>query len=244
MKFGVIIFPGSNCDRDLIHVLEEVLNQEVKVLWHKDRALDDFDMQDCIMLPGGFSYGDYLRCGAIARFSPIMNAVTEFANSGGYVWGVCNGFQILCEAGLLPGALLRNTNQQYICKNIFITPANTDMALTHSLEMGKAYKIPIAHGDGRFYADEKTLRQLQANKQIIFEYCDATGEVNETGNPNGSLLNIAGVCNASRNVFGLMPHPERASEEALGNIDGRLFFESFIQFATHQEVDVMDDLLR
>jgi phosphoribosylformylglycinamidine synthase I len=244
MKFGVIVFPGSNCDRDLIHVLENVLQQEVKVLWHKDKSLDDFDLKDCIMLPGGFSYGDYLRCGAIARFSPIMNPVTEFANSGGYVWGICNGFQILCEAGLLPGALLRNTNQQYICKNIFITPGNIDTAITHSLEMDRSYKIPIAHGEGRFYANEKTLRELESNKQIIFKYCDQGGEVNESGNPNGSLVNIAGVCNASRNVFGMMPHPERASEEALGNVDGRKLFESFIQFAEHQEVDVLDDLLR
>jgi len=244
MKFGVIVFPGSNCDHDLIHVLEDVLQQEVKVLWHKDKSLDDFDLKDCIMLPGGFSYGDYLRAGAIARFSPVINAVTEFANSGGYVWGICNGFQILCEAGLLPGALLRNENQQFICKNIFITPATTDSPITHSLEVGRAYKIPIAHADGRYYADEKTLRQLVLNKQIIFEYCDQSGEVNAAGNVNGSVLNIAGVCNQSRNVFGIMPHPERCAEEALGNIDGRLLFESFIQFADKQEVDVMDDLVR
>ncbi|HYV94554.1 MAG TPA: phosphoribosylformylglycinamidine synthase subunit PurQ [Chitinophagales bacterium] len=244
MKFGVIVFPGSNCDHDLIHVMEEVLQQEVKVLWHKDKSLDDFDLKDCIMLPGGFSYGDYLRSGAIARFSPVMNAVTEFANSGGYVWGICNGFQILCEAGLLPGALLRNANLQFICKNIFVTPANSDTPITHSLEIGRAYKIPIAHSEGRYYADEKTLRQLVLNKQIIFEYCDQSGEVTAEGNPNGSVLNIAGVCNQSRNVFGIMPHPERCSEEALGNVDGRSLFESFIQFAEKQEVDVMDDLVR
>jgi len=244
MKFGVVIFPGSNCDRDLIHVLEEVMQQEVKVLWHKEKSIGDFDLKDCLMLPGGFSYGDYLRSGAIARFSPIMNSVIEFANSGGYVWGVCNGFQILCEAGLLPGALLRNSNQQFICKNIFITPTNTDSAITHSLEPGRGYKIPIAHAEGRYYADEKTLNQLESNKQILFKYCDESGEINDTGNPNGSLQNIAGICNVSRNVFGLMPHPERAAEEALGNIDGRFLFDSFIQFAAHAEVDVMDDLLR
>jgi len=244
MKFGVVIFPGSNCDRDTIHVLENVMQQEVKVLWHKEESLSDFDTRDCIILPGGFSYGDYLRSGAIARFSPIMNSVIEFANSGGYVWGICNGFQILCEAGLLPGALLRNTSQQFICKNIFITPVSFDSALTHSLETGRAYRIPIAHAEGRFYADDKTIRQLEANMQILFRYCDESGEINEAGNPNGSVQNIAGICNVSRNVFGLMPHPERAAEEALGNIDGRFLFESFIQFAAQAEVDVMDDLLR
>lgn len=244
MKFGVIIFPGSNCDRDLIHVLEAVLQQEVMVLWHKDKSLPGFDLNDCIMLPGGFSYGDYLRSGAIARFSPIMSSVVEFANSGGYVWGICNGFQILCEAGLLPGALLRNIRQQFICKNVFITPGNTDTAITQALQTGSAYKIPIAHAEGRYYADEKTLQRLHHNKQIIFQYCDEQGNVNEEGNPNGSQLNIAGICNESRNVFGMMPHPERASEDMLGNTDGKLLFESFIRFAEALEVDVMDDLLR
>lgn len=244
MKFGVVVFPGSNCDRDLIHVLEKVLQQEVVVLWHKDKKLPDFNRNDCIMLPGGFSYGDYLRSGAIARFSPIMNAVIEFANSGGYVWGICNGFQILCEAGLLPGALLRNINQQFICKNIYITPAEVASPLSHSLNPGSAYKIPIAHAEGRYYADQKTLSRLQQNKQIIFQYCDEFGQVNETGNPNGSLLNIAGICNETRNVFGMMPHPERASEEMLGNTDGKLLFDSFISYADALEVDVMDDLLR
>jgi phosphoribosylformylglycinamidine synthase I len=244
MKFGVVVFPGSNCDRDLIHVLEKVLQQEVVVLWHKVRKLPDFNRHDCIMLPGGFSYGDYLRSGAIARFSPIMNAVVEFANSGGYVWGICNGFQILCEAGLLPGALLRNINQQFICKNIYITPADVASPLSHSLNLGSAYKIPIAHAEGRYYADQKTLSRLQQNKQIIFQYCDEYGQVNETGNPNGSQLNIAGICNETRNVFGMMPHPERASEEMLGNTDGKLLFDSFISYADALEVDVIDDLLR
>ncbi|MEO6166858.1 MAG: phosphoribosylformylglycinamidine synthase subunit PurQ [Chitinophagales bacterium] len=244
MKFGVVVFPGSNCDRDLIHVLESVLQQEVVVLWHKDKVLPDFNLNDCIMLPGGFSYGDYLRSGAIARFSPIMNAVVEFANSGGFVWGICNGFQILCEAGLLPGALLRNINQQFICKNIFITPSGNDSAITGSLQPGSAYKIPIAHAEGRYYADQKTLARLQQNKQIIFQYCDENSQVNDAGNANGSLLNIAGICNESRNVFGMMPHPERASEDMLGNADGKLLFESFIRYADALEVDVMDDLLR
>lgn len=244
MKFGVVIFPGSNCDRDLIHVLENVVQQEVQVIWHKETSLSQFDLKDCIMLPGGFSYGDYLRSGAIARFSPIMNSIIEFANSGGYVWGVCNGFQILCEAGLLPGALLRNINQQFICKNIFVKPVNTGSAITYSLNPGSAYKIPIAHAEGRYYADEKTLEQLQKNDQVLLQYCDENGNVTDASNANGSLLNIAGICNQSRNVFGMMPHPERASEEMLGNADGRWLFESFIRFAEAQEVDVMDDLLR
>jgi phosphoribosylformylglycinamidine synthase len=192
MKFGVVVFPGSNCDRDLIHVLENVLHQEVKVLWHKDKSLSGFDQKDCVMLPGGFSYGDYLRSGAIARFSPIMGAVIEFANSGGYVWGICNGFQILCEAGLLPGALLRNIGQQFICRNTFITPVHTDTSFTRTLEKGRPYKIPIAHAEGRYYADPKTLEQLQKNGQVLFQYCDEKGVVNESGNLNGSLLNIAG----------------------------------------------------
>lgn len=244
MNFGVIVFPGSNCDHDLIHVLENVLQQEVKLLWHKDHSLSDLDINDCLMLPGGFSFGDYLRAGAIARFSPIMKAVTEFANSGGFVWGICNGFQILCEAGLLPGALLRNQHQQFICKNIYITPTTTSLPLTHSLEKERAYKIPIAHAEGKFYADQNTLLRLKKNNQIIFQYCDKSGEVVEDANPNGSLMNIAGVCNEAKNVFGIMPHPERCSEEALGNIDGKMIFESFIEFAGKQEVDIMDDLLR
>lgn len=244
MKFGVIVFPGSNCDRDLIHVLENVLEQEVAVIWHKEKSLPDLSPADCIMLPGGFSYGDYLRSGAIARFSPVMNAVIEFANSGGFVWGICNGFQILCEAGLLPGALLRNSGQQFVCKNIFITPATTDSAMSSNLVRGKAYKIPIAHAEGRYYADDKTLVRLQQNRQILFQYCDENGIVNEAGNPNGSVHNIAGICNETRNVFGMMPHPERASELMLGNTDGKLLFESFIKYADALEVDVMDDLLR
>jgi phosphoribosylformylglycinamidine synthase len=194
--------------------MEDVMQQEVKVLWHKEKSIGDFDTRDCLMLPGGFSYGDYLRSGAIARFSPIMNSVIEFANSGGYVWGICNGFQILCEAGLLPGALLRNANQQFICKNVFITPTSTDNPFTHSLEQGRSYKIPIAHAEGRYYADAKTLAELEQNKQIIFKYCNQSGEIDDTGNPNGSLQNIAGVCNVSRNVIGLMPHPERAAAAA------------------------------
>jgi len=210
MKFGVVVFPGSNCDRDIYDALTYDLNQEVAMLWHKDRDLNSFSIEDCVILPGGFSYGDYLRCGAIARFSPIMQSVIEFANMGGKVLGICNGFQILCESHLLPGALLRNANQQFIGKNIFIKN-----------ESDRVYKIPIAHGEGRYYADERTLDQLEANGQVIFRYCDESGNVTTEANPNGSSRNIAGICNANRNVFAMMPHPERACSIALGNIDGR-----------------------
>lgn len=244
MKFGVVVFPGSNCDHDVIHVLEEVLQQEVKVLWHKEKSLQDFDSQDCIILPGGFSYGDYLRSGAIARFSPIMGAVIEFANSGGFLWGICNGFQILCEAGLLPGVLMHNTNRNFICKNIYIKAQNNSTALTAELDLTRAYKIPISHGEGNYYADEKTLNMLEQNGQILFKYCDETGNVTTASNPNGSAANIAGICNSSKNVFGMMPHPERAAEDVLGNTDGTLLFQSFISSVSKMEVDVMDNLLR
>lgn len=210
MKFGVVVFPGSNCDADMIHALRDDLGYEVIELWHKDEDLSMFDTSDCIVLPGGFSYGDYLRCGAIARFSPMMQSVIEFAKKGGKVLGVCNGFQILCEAGLLPGALLRNESMKFICKNTFIKGAD-----------GVALKIPIAHGEGRFYADEKTLDELDANNQIIYRYCTEDGKVLPSANPNGSTRNIAGICNAGRNVFGMMPHPERACNVALGNTDGK-----------------------
>ncbi|HMO37968.1 MAG TPA: phosphoribosylformylglycinamidine synthase subunit PurQ [Saprospiraceae bacterium] len=231
MKFGVVVFPGSNCDDDILHVLGEVLQQETVALWHKESALSGFDAGDCIVLPGGFSYGDYLRAGAIARFSPIMRAVIEFANAGGQVWGICNGFQILCEAGLLPGVLLRNANQQFICKNTWLKVATNNSPITAALHPDKALKIPIAHADGRYFADTETLMALQQNDQILFQYCDAQGHVTEAANPNGALLNIAGICNRSRNVFGMMPHPERAAEPALGNTDGRNLFESLLQTA-------------
>ncbi len=210
MKFGIVVFPGSNCDRDMYDALTHDLKQDVTMLWHKDEDLSKFNNEDCIILPGGFSYGDYLRCGAIARFSPMMQSVIEFANSGGKVFGVCNGFQILCESHLLPGALLRNGNQQFVCKNVFIANEN-----------GKALKIPVAHGEGRYYADEKTLDGLEANGQVIFYYCDENGTITEKANPNGAIRNIAGICNATRNVFGMMPHPERACSTVLGNTDGR-----------------------
>jgi len=210
MKFGVVVFPGSNCDRDIYDALTYDLGQEVTMLWHKDKDIGSFSSDDCIILPGGFSYGDYLRCGAIARFSPIMQSVIEFANMGGKVLGICNGFQILCESHLLPGALLRNANQQFIGKNVFIKS-----------ESDRVYKIPIAHGEGRYYADEKTLNDLEANGQVIFRYCDEIGNLTPVANPNGSSRNIAGICNANRNVFAMMPHPERACSIALGNTDGR-----------------------
>ena len=210
MKFGVVVFPGSNCDRDMYDALKYEMGQEVHMLWHKDKDLSKFSTEDCIILPGGFSYGDYLRCGAIARFSPMMQSVVDFAKGGGKVYGVCNGFQILCESKLLPGVLLRNSNQQYVCKNIFLTN-----------DTERIYKIPIAHGEGRYYADKKTLDELEANGQVIFKYCDENGNITADANPNGAERNIAGICNAARNVFGMMPHPERAASEALGNTDGR-----------------------
>lgn len=209
MKFGVVVFPGSNCDRDMIDALSKDLGYEVIALWHKDKDISMFTTEDCIVLPGGFSYGDYLRCGAIARFSPMMQSVINFANEGGKVLGVCNGFQILCEAGLLPGVLLRNENMKFVCRNIFLKGND-----------GTVLKIPIAHGEGRFYADNTTLDELEANGQVIYRYCDENGNITSEANPNGSLRNIAGISNAAGNVFGMMPHPERACNTVLGNADG------------------------
>jgi phosphoribosylformylglycinamidine synthase len=228
MKFGVVIFPGSNCDEDMIHVIKEGYKQEVVKLWHKDRDLQGCDF---IILPGGFSYGDYLRSGAIARFSPIMEEVIAFANRGGYVMGICNGFQVLCESQLLPGALLRNDGRLFKCENVYIASQNNDTPVTSQAPLGRALKIPIAHGEGRFYCDETTLSSLRANQQIIYKYCNANGEVIADANPNGSLENIAGICNVGRNVFGMMPHPERASSSDLGNIDGTFIFEGIMQLA-------------
>ncbi|MBI5218173.1 MAG: phosphoribosylformylglycinamidine synthase subunit PurQ [Bacteroidia bacterium] len=226
MKFGVVIFPGSNCDHDMIYVLEYIMEQEAVKLWHKDKDLQSVDI---VVLPGGFSYGDYLRSGAIAKFSPIMEEVIRFANKGGYVYGVCNGFQILCESGLLPGALLHNTNQKFICKNAYIKAMNNNTFATALTDTSKVLKIPIAHGEGRYYADEKSLKDLNYNKQILFRYCDEDGNVSEEANPNGSLYNIAGICNKKRNVVGMMPHPERASDDELGNTDGKVIFDSMIK---------------
>ncbi len=226
MKFGVVTFPGSNCDADMIYVLEELLDQKVEKLWHKDRDLKGTDF---VILPGGFSYGDYLRSGAIAKLSPIMEEVIQHANKGGYVMGICNGFQILTESGLLDGALLHNNNQKFICQNVFLKPANNSTAITKGLNAEKAYKIPIAHGEGRFYTDENTLKKIQDKDQVLFSYCSQDGIISEATNPNGSLNNIAGICNEGRNVFGMMPHPERAADHELSNIDGRSFFESILK---------------
>jgi phosphoribosylformylglycinamidine synthase len=226
MKFGIVVFPGSNCDRDMEFALRHDLGQEVEMLWHKDKDISSFTKDDCIVLPGGFSYGDYLRCGALALFSPMMESVIEHANRGGKVLGVCNGFQILCESGLLPGALLLNDTQQFICKNVFIKSEHENTAITKDAS-GEALMIPIAHGEGRYFADDTTLQSLEENKQIIFKYCNEAGEIGKE-NPNGSTNHIAGICNESRNVFGMMPHPERACSPVLGNTDGLKLFLSLI----------------
>lgn len=220
MKFGVVVFPGSNCDRDMIWALRNDLGQEVIELWHKDRDLSAFSTEDCIVLPGGFSFGDYLRCGAIARFSPMMQSVISFAGRGGQVLGVCNGFQILCESGLLPGVLLRNAHMQFVCRNVHIQ--GTD---------GGVHMIPVAHGEGRYHADDAVLDALEANGQVIYRYCDASGGVGSNANPNGASRDIAGICNAGRNVFGMMPHPERACSPELGNTDGLAVFRSLFGIA-------------
>lgn len=225
MKFGIIVFPGSNCDRDMMHALRDDLKQEVVMLWHKDRDLSMFTKDDCIVLPGGFSYGDYLRCGALARFSPMMEQVIEFAKSGGKVLGVCNGFQILCEAGLLPGVLLQNDHQKFTCKNVYIKSESTENLIGSHIS-NKALRIPVAHGEGRYHADAETLKMLQENKQIVFRYCDEHGEVHINSNPNGAVNNIAGICNEGRNVFGMMPHPERATSEVLNNVDGKAILQA------------------
>lgn len=225
MKFGVVVFPGSNCDEDMVYVLQTILKQETVKLWHKNTSLEGCTH---IVLPGGFSYGDYLRSGAIARFSPIMQSVVEHASKGGFVFGVCNGFQILCEAGLLPGALLHNDSRKFICKNVFIKAEHNLSHVTAKVPAGKALKIPIAHGEGKYFADETTLKNMEANGQILFRYCNESGEVTTEANPNGATHNIAGVCNAGKNVFGMMPHPERASDKELFNEDGRWLFESIL----------------
>jgi phosphoribosylformylglycinamidine synthase subunit PurQ / glutaminase len=223
MKFGVVVFPGSNCDRDVYDALVHDLGQECIMLWHKNKDLSQFATDDCIVLPGGFSYGDYLRTGAIARFSPIMQSVIEFAKKGGKVLGICNGFQILCEAHLLPGALLRNEEQKFICQNIFVKDMDGDIL-----------KIPIAHGEGRYYADDTTLDELAKNGQVLLTYCDEKGNITDEANHNGSVRNIAGICNKEKNIFGMMPHPERACSTALGNTDGRqLFNKLFSLVAEH-----------
>lgn len=226
IRIGVVVFPGSNCDHDAAFVVDSLPNAEAVMLWHKERSLKGVD---AVILPGGFSYGDYLRAGAIAKFSPVMTEVMEFADKGRPVLGICNGFQILTEAGLLEGALLRNAHQRFVCKHVFIRVENDETIFTSEYRKGETLRIPIAHGEGNYYADEATLQRLAKNGQIVFKYCDKAGNVASEANPNGSLLNIAGVCNEKKNVLGLMPHPERASEALLGSTDGRRLFESLVK---------------
>jgi phosphoribosylformylglycinamidine synthase len=225
MKFGVVVFPGSNCDEDMVYVLKDIMKQNTVKLWHKNT-----DLEACthIVLPGGFSYGDYLRSGAIAKFSPIMQNVIAHAQAGGFVFGVCNGFQILCETGLLPGTLLHNANRKFICKNTFIKAEHQQSPLTKKITANKVLKIPIAHGEGNYFTDANTLKKLNENRQVLFRYCDEQGHVNESANPNGTIENIAGICNETKNVFGMMPHPERAADKELFNEDGKMLFESIL----------------
>jgi phosphoribosylformylglycinamidine synthase subunit PurQ / glutaminase len=225
MNFSVLQFPGSNCDQDVVHVLKNVLGHSARLLWHKDSSLGN---TDAVIVPGGFSYGDYLRTGAIARFSPVMQAVQNFAANGGFVLGICNGFQILCEAGLLPGALIRNRSLQFRCEPVFLQTATLNSPFTNRTPAGKLIRIPVAHGEGCYFADADTLAKMKASDQVLWRYVDCQGQATEGANPNGSLENIAGVCNQARNVAGLMPHPERASEAILGGDDGRAIFESLI----------------
>ena len=227
MKFGVVTFPGSNCDEDMVYVLQDIMGQKVERLWHKDTDLKGVDF---VVLPGGFSFGDYLRSGAIAKLSPIMGEVINHANKGGYVLGICNGFQILTESGLLEGALLHNNNQKFICKNVFLKPVSNSAAITKGLNIEKAYKIPIAHGEGRFYAADDVIKKIEDNDQILFKYCSEDGKINDVDNPNGALLNIAGITNEGKNVFGMMPHPERAADRFLANEDGKAILESLLKY--------------
>lgn len=229
MKFTVVVFPGSNCDHDAYHAIKHVMGQEARFVWHKDTDLGDTDV---VLLPGGFSYGDYLRTGAIARFSPIMSEVASFAAKGGLVIGICNGFQILLESGLLPGAMLHNNHLQFRCKQTWLRCEQTDTPFTNAAQQGQILQIPIAHGEGNYVCDADTLKSLEDNRQVIFRYCDAFGNVTDSANPNGSLANIAGICNSSRNVLGMMPHPERAVESILGSDHGKVIFESILASAT------------
>ena len=231
MKFGVVVFPGSNCDHDAWYALGNLLHQPVEFLWHQSKEVAGFD---AIVLPGGFSYGDYLRTGAIARFSPVMRAVEQFARSGGLVLGICNGFQILCEAGLLPGALQRNAGMRFVCKQVHIRVESTDTPFTAMATQGQVLEIPIAHGDGNYFCDQETLAELERNRQLVFRYATPAGQEDAAANPNGSLANIAGVCNRERNVVGLMPHPERAVEQPLGSADGLVIFHSLIESLTRR----------
>ena len=234
MKFGVVVFPGSNCDHDVLHAVGRVLGQPAEFLWHQSEEISGFD---AILLPGGFSYGDYLRTGAIARFSPVMRAIEKFARAGGPVLGICNGFQILCEAGLLPGVLQRNAGLRFVCKQVHIRVEATDTPFTCSARQGQVLQMPVAHGDGNYFCDAETLAELERHRQIVFRYTASDGCEDPAANPNGSLANIAGICSRERNVLGLMPHPDRAVEAALGSEDGRVIFRSLIEsLARHTSV--------
>lgn len=223
MKFGIIVFPGSNCDHDAYHVISKQVGQPVDFIWHRDTELESFD---ALIIPGGFSYGDYLRAGALARFSPVMDSVKKFAATGGFVLGICNGFQILCEAGLLPGALIRNRDLNFICEHLCVSVETSDTPYTNEMTPGSVLRIPIAHAEGNYVCDDATLAELQREDRVVFRYCEPDGAITEAANPNGSRDNIAGICNQSRNVLGLMPHPERACEDLLGSSDGRDIFRS------------------
>lgn len=227
MKFGIVVFPGSNCDQDCFYVVKNVLGQSAKYIWHKHNNLNGLD---CVILPGGFSYGDYLRTGAIARFSPVMKSIAKFAAKGGTVIGICNGFQILLEAGLLPGVMLRNHKLHFICSYVYIKAENNDTRFTSLYNAGQVLKIPIAHNEGNYYIDAVGLKELRDNNQIVFRYCSAEGEVNDEFNPNGALDNIAGIINKKGNVLGMMPHPERSAEKELGSCDGYFIFKSIINY--------------
>ena len=227
MKFAVVVFPGSNCDQDCFYVIKNVLKESVAYIWHKDTNCDDFD---CVILPGGFSYGDYLRTGAIARFSPVVKSITKFARKGGTVIGICNGFQILLEAGLLPGVMLRNRGLHFLCKHVYIKTENNQTRFTNFYNTEQILKIPIAHNEGNYYIDAAGLKELRANNQIVFRYCSATGEISDQFNPNGALDNIAGIMNKKGNVLGMMPHPERSCERELGSPDGYNIFKSIVKW--------------
>ena len=226
MKCGIVVFPGSNCDHDCYHILKHVLQLDAHWIWHKDEVLDSFDF---IILPGGFSYGDYLRPGAIARFSPIMKSVIDYANQGGRVLGICNGFQILVESGLLPGVLMDNAGQRFICKNLTLRVENSDTPFTSQCKAGEVLQIPINHGQGRYFTDNDTLQRMKDNGQVVFRYCDAAGKTSDEANPNGSLDHIAGIANEAKNVMGMMPHPERCADPLWNNIDGQMIFKSLIE---------------
>ncbi len=223
MKFGIVLLPGSNCDHDALHVTRDVLGADAELLWHKDT---DLKGADCVIIPGGFSYGDYLRAGALAKFAPIMEPIRRHAEGGGLVLGICNGFQVLTEAGLLPGALMRNEHLRFISRDVYLRTEESDTHFTNQLTAGSVMRVPIAHGEGNYFADDATLDELERNHQVVFRYCDEEGRVLPSANPNGSARNIAGICNRARNVLGMMPHPERCSETILGNADGLAVFRS------------------